>query len=97
MSKATVLAALVTQIGSEIQVSDWLSITQAMIDQFAAVTRDPQWIHVDPARAQAESPFGTTVAHGFFTLSLIPYLTGSVNAPVERYLVKKLVVNYGLN
>jgi acyl dehydratase len=97
MSKATVLATLATQIGREIQVSDWLSITQSMIDQFAAVTRDQQWIHIDPARAQAESPFGTTVAHGFFTLSLIPYLTGSVNAPVERYPGKKLVVNYGLN
>lgn len=97
MSQASVLADLTTQIGSETHVSDWLMITQEMIDQFAAVTRDQQWIHVDPARALAESPFGATVAHGFFTLSLIPYLTGSVSSQVERYPGKKLAVNYGLN
>ncbi|MCX6048194.1 MAG: MaoC family dehydratase [Chloroflexi bacterium] len=97
MTKATVLAELGNQLGQEVHVSEWLTITQAMVDQFAAVTRDQQWIHVDPVRAQGESPFGATVAHGYFTLSLIPYLTDSVNAQVDRYPGKKLGVNYGLN
>lgn len=97
MSQASVLADLSSKIGSEVHVSEWLTITQEMIDTFATVTLDRQWIHVDPARAQAESPFGATVAHGFFTLSLIPYLTGSVDPTVERYPGRKLAVNYGLN
>ncbi len=97
MTKVSVLADLTAQIGQEIQVGDWLTITQAMVDQFAAVTRDQQWIHVDPVRAQAESPFGATVAHGYFTLALIPYLTDSDQAQAERYPDKKLGVNYGLN
>lgn len=97
MTQAAVLAALAAQVGQETHVGDWLLITQAMIDQFAAVTRDQQWIHVDPPRAAAASPFGATVAHGFFTLALIPYLTGSINSQVERYPGKKLGVNYGVN
>ena len=97
MSKESVLAALSAQIGQETHVSEWLTITQEMIDQFAVATRDLQWIHVDAQRAQAESPFKTTVAHGFFTLSLIPYLTGSIDPTIERYPDKKLAVNYGLN
>ncbi len=97
MTKASVLAELSNQLGQEVHVGDWLTITQAMVDQFAAVTRDQQWIHVDPTRAQAESPFGATVAHGYFTLSLIPTLTDSVNAAADRYPGKKLGVNYGLN
>ena len=97
MTKASVLADLNAQLGQEVHIGDWLTITQTMIDQFADVTRDQQWIHVDPARAAAESPFTATVAHGFFTLALIPYLTASVNTQVERYPGKKLGVNYGLN
>ena len=97
MSQAAVFADLSAQVGSEVHCSDWLTITQEMIDDFAAATRDRQWIHIDPARAQAESPFGATVAHGFFTLSLIPYLTGTVDPTVERYPGRKLAVNYGLN
>lgn len=97
MSKESVLAGLSAQIGQETHVSDWLTITQEMINQFAGATRDQQWIHVDAQRAQAESPFKTTVAHGFFTLSLIPYLTGSIDPTIERYPGKKLAVNYGLN
>ena len=97
MSKESVLAELTAQVGKEIHVSDWLTITQEMINQFASATRDQQWIHVDAQRAQTESPFGNTVAHGFFTLSLIPYLTGSIDPTVERYPGKKLAVNYGLN
>ena len=97
MSKESVLAGLSAQIGQETHVSDWLTITQEMINQFASATRDQQWIHVDAQRAQTESPFKTTVAHGFFTLSLIPYLTGSIDPTIERYPGKKLAVNYGLN
>lgn len=97
MSQASVFADLSVQVGSEVHRSDWVIITQEMIDDFAAATRDRQWIHVDPVRAQAESPFGATVAHGFFTLSLIPYLTGTVDPTVDRYPGRKLAVNYGLN
>ena len=57
-------------IGSEVGVSNWITVDQTMIDAFAAVTHDEQWIHVDPERAAAETPFGGTIAHGFLTLSL---------------------------
>jgi acyl dehydratase len=60
--------------GSEIGVSDWLTIDQARIDLFAEATGDRQWIHVDPARAKTELPGGRTIAHGYLTLSLIPAL-----------------------
>ena len=79
-------------VGREIGVSDWTTVDQARIDQFAAATGDHQWIHVDPVRAKS-GPFGTTVAHGFLTLSLIPELfeTAFVIADV------RMGVNYGLN
>jgi acyl dehydratase len=60
--------------GQEIAVSDWIEITQERVNQFAEATGDHQWIHVDPERARRESPFGTTIAHGFLTLSLLPKL-----------------------
>jgi acyl dehydratase len=63
--------------GQEIHVGPWLEIDQQRIDDFARVTGDEQWIHVDPQRAEKESPYGTTIAHGFLTLSLLPYLTQS--------------------
>ena len=62
---------LKAQVGNEIGVSDWLTITQEMVDAFAEATEDFQWIHVDPERAK-ETPFGGTIAHGLFTLSLGP-------------------------
>jgi acyl dehydratase len=74
-------------------VSDWRKLDQARIDQFAAATDDPQWIHVDPARAAA-GPFGTTIAHGFLTLSLVVPLFEEALPPLEGYA---LTVNYGLN
>lgn len=86
-------------VGCEIHVGPWLEIDQARIDAFARVTGDEQWIHTDPQRAAADSPFGTTIAHGFLTLSLLPYLTGS-NHPeafAENYPGMRLRVNYGLN
>jgi acyl dehydratase len=72
---------------------------QERIDSFAAVTGDRQWIHTDPERARRESPYGTTVAHGYLTLSLLPFLTES-NAPgffEQNYPGMRLRVNYGLN
>src|SRR5713226_7139940 len=58
-------------VGREIAVTDWLMMTQERIDQFAEATEDRQWIHVDRERAQRESPYGSTIAHGFLTLSLL--------------------------
>lgn len=66
----TALAASRARIGEEIGLSPWVTVDQAMIDAFAACTLDDQFIHVDPARARAETPFGGTIAHGFLTLSL---------------------------
>ena len=93
------LEFLEPQIGQEIHVGPWLLIDQQRIDQFAAVTGDQQWIHIDPERAKRESPYGTTVAHGYLTLSLLPYLTES-NHPdffQKNYPEMKFRVNYGLN
>ena len=84
-------------IGEEVYIGDWLLIDQQRIDGFAQVTGDEQWIHTDPARAAEESPYGVTVAHGFLTMALLPYLTRG-NDPalfVENYPGMRLRVNYG--
>jgi acyl dehydratase len=86
------LSELAELVGKPIGTSDWLQIDQARIDQFAAVTGDDQWIHVDPVRAAA-GMFGTTVAHGFLTLSLLP-LFGRSSYQVGGI---RMSVNYGLN
>jgi acyl dehydratase len=78
--------------GKELGASDWLEITQDRIDRFADATDDHQWIHVDRERAKT-GPFGTTIAHGFLTLSLIPSLAGSLTK-VEGV---RMGINYGLN
>jgi acyl dehydratase len=70
------LEDLVPCVGQHVATSDWVAVTQAQIDGFAQATGDHQWIHTDPARA-AEGPFGTTIAHGFLTLSLLPRLMES--------------------
>ncbi|WP_022941998.1 MaoC family dehydratase [Psychromonas hadalis] len=88
---------LQTQIGEEVHVGDWLTISQQRIDQFAEVTEDRQWLHNDIERATKESPFKTTIAHGFLTLSLLPRLTDSVNPDKPLYPDAKMTVNYGLN
>lgn len=80
-------------VGSELGVSDWMQIDQKRINDFAEVTGDHQWIHVDVERAKAESPYGAPIAHGFLTLSLIPALSKD-NFRVQG---AKLVINYGLN
>ncbi len=79
--------------GQEIGQSDWVEVTQEMIDRFADVTGDHQWIHVDVQRSQQESPFGTTIAHGFLTLSLITRL----HSDAVRIEGGKMGLNYGLN
>lgn len=81
------------RVGDEIAVTGWYEITQAQIDQFAAATGDSQWIHVDPARAAAESPFKTTIAHGFLTLSLVSAL---IREAIDLRGVR-MAINYGLN
>ncbi len=97
MSRQDALADLQSKVGTEVHVSDWFTITQERINAFADATLDHQWIHVDPERAARESPFGTTIAHGFLTLSLIPYLTGAVDPERERYPGLVMAINYGLN
>jgi acyl dehydratase len=79
-------------VGQEIAVSDWVVIDQTRIDRFAEATDDHQWIHIDPAKA-AKGPFGTTVAHGFLTLSLLPHLMATT------FEIRNTVlgINYGLN
>lgn len=85
--------------GQEIHLGPWLEIDQQRIDAFARVTGDEQWIHVDPSRAARQSPYGGTIAHGFLTLSLLPYLTQSNHADffASNYPGMSLRVNYGLN
>lgn len=85
--------AAIEAVGQELGVSDWKLISQDRINDFADVTEDHQWIHVDAERAGKESPYGATIAHGFLTLSLLPILSK------ETYVVenRKIGVNYGLN
>jgi acyl dehydratase len=79
-------------VGQELGVSDWMTVTQEQINKFAEATGDHQWIHIDPERAKA-GPFGTTIAHGFLTLSLLPEMT----ARAFRVTETRMGVNYGLN
>lgn len=97
MPLAEVLADLQSKVGEEIHVSDWLSVTQELIDTFANATGDHQWIHVDEKRCKAESPYGTTIAHGYFTLSLYPQLRGLVNAKEPLFPGMTNIINYGMN
>ncbi|USD43817.1 MaoC family dehydratase [Vibrio sp. SCSIO 43135] len=90
-------AELQEQIGEVIHVGDWISVDQERINQFGQVTEDMQWIHTDPSRAESESPFKTTIAHGFLTLSLLPRLTDSVDPEQAQFPTAKMVVNIGLN
>ena len=87
------LSALRNQLGQELGVSDWFEITQERINQFAEATEDRQWIHTDPARAAVESPFRSTIAHGFLTMSLVSVLVRhTFNLPKLR-----MAINYGVN
>ncbi len=95
--QAQALADLQSKIDSETQVSDWYTVTQENINLFAEATGDHQWIHTDPERAKTQSPFGTTIAHGFLTLSLIVMLSGSVDPDKPPYEGIKMGINYGCN
>ncbi len=87
------LADLKELAGHEIAVTEWMEITQERINKFADATDDHQWIHIDPARAQRESPYGSTIAHGFLTLSMLPkFLKDSLQIDDVR-----MTINYGLN
>ncbi len=79
-------------VGEELGVSEWVEISQERIDLFADATGDRQWIHVDPERAE-QGPFGATIAHGYLTLSLLPFL----GAQVYAFAGDVARVNYGLN
>jgi len=86
------LAELEPLVGEHIADSDWIDVTQERIQLFADATGDHQWIHVDAARAKA-GPYGTTIAHGFMTLSLLP----EMGASAMQVLDTRMGVNYGLN
>ena len=85
---------LKTLAGEEIGVSDWFEVTQARINAFADATEDHQWIHIDAERAKTTSPFGTTIAHGFLSLSLLPHLAAQAYRVQGEF---KMGINYGLN
>ena len=85
---------LKTLQGQEVGASDWLEITQSRVNDFADATEDHQWIHIDVERAKTDSPFGSTIAHGFLTLSLLPHFAS------QAFTVRgdfKMGINYGLN
>ncbi len=87
------LAELKSLVGQELAVTDWVSVEQERVNQFAEATGDHQWIHLDVVRSQQESPFGGTIAHGFLSLSLIPML---LEQCIDMRDVK-MALNYGLN
>lgn len=82
---------LANRVGEELGVSEWLDVTQERIDRFAEATGDHQWIHVDAARAAVESPYGSTIAHGFLTLSLVSTLLPDAVAVQGT----RMLINYG--
>jgi acyl dehydratase len=93
MLELTSLDQLKDHTGQEIGVSDWFTVTQERIQQFADATLDHQWIHIDEERARRESPFNTTIAHGFLTLSLLPQFVPQV-LKIDGI---RMGINYGLN
>jgi acyl dehydratase len=84
-------------IGQPEGTGEWFEVTQQRIDDFADVTEDHQFIHVDPKQAAELSPWGTTIAHGFLTLSLLTHLSGSIEQPPERFDGIVMGVNYGFD
>jgi len=87
------VASIGDRLEEEIAVSDWIDVTQDRIDRFAGATEDVQWIHVEPARAAAESPFKTAIAHGFLTLSLLSAMAKTALG-IDGL---RMAINYGLN
>jgi acyl dehydratase len=88
------LQGLKDYVGRELTVTDWFVVTQDRIQQFAEATEDRQWLHVDRERAQRQSPYGTTIAHGFLTLSLLSHL---MQQAIQIRSGVRMAVNYGLN
>jgi acyl dehydratase len=86
--------SLKDSIGREIAVSDWIIVTQERVNEFAQATGDRQWIHLDRERAEKESPYGTTIAHGFLTLSLLSLL---MQDAIQFEQPGRHAINYGLN
>ncbi|KAA3513026.1 MaoC family dehydratase [Agrobacterium rosae] len=94
MPKEISLADVKDLVGSEVGVSDWITVDQAMIDAFAKATLDDQFIHTDPERARDESPFGGTIAHGFLTLSLLSAMNYSALPKIRE---QTMGINYGFD
>lgn len=88
------LAELQIKVGTELGISEWITVDQKMIDTFADCTFDHQWIHVDPERAAGETPFGGTIAHGFLTLSLASKFAYDCTSPAPG---QDMAINYGFN
>ena len=93
MREISSLSDAVNLVGQELAVSEWQDISQTRVDQFADATGDHQWIHTDVERSRRESPFGTTIAHGFMTLSLMPMMLA------QTIVIRdvRMAVNYGVN
>lgn len=88
------LEALKLFVGREIATTDWFEVSQERIHQFAEATEDRQWIHLNADRAQKDSPYGTTIAHGFLTLSLLSHFSK------QAFQIRNgvgMIINYGLN
>lgn len=83
-----------TLVGQEVGASEWFEVTQSRVNDFADATEDHQWIHIDAERAKTDSPFGSTIAHGFLTLSLLPHLAAEALSVRGDF---KMGINYGLN
>lgn len=92
MIKITSYDEFAVYLGKELGISTWHKIDQTQINKFADATLDHQWIHVDEAKAATESPFKTTIAHGYLTLSLVPYLWKQIAAISNL----KMEINYGI-
>ena len=93
-AKIASIDSLKDSIGREIAVSDWIVVTQERIAEFAEATGDRQWIHLDRERSEKESPYGTTIAHGFLTLSLVSFLMQNA---IQFEQAGRRAINYGLN
>jgi len=92
--KPVSIETMMSSIGEEVGVSPWREVTQEMIDKFADATDDHQFIHVDPVRAAAETPFGGTIAHGFLSLSLLSAMAYETVPPLEG---AEMGINYGFD
>ncbi|MBW2364321.1 MAG: MaoC family dehydratase N-terminal domain-containing protein, partial [Deltaproteobacteria bacterium] len=90
MSEIKGLDKIMALVGQEVGLSDWFEVDQERINKFAEATEDYQWIHVDKEKAE-KGPFGTTIAHGYLTVSLISYLSSCINLPLEGMNIQMAV------